>query len=86
MWPLTEIAKDHSAVIFNGNGYCEEWHKEAAKRGLPNLKTTVEAIPMIVRKDSIDLFDIGGRRVGRPPRRSARPPRSYRWCFRDRGG
>ncbi len=38
---LTEIAKDHSAVIFNGNGYSEEWHKEAAKRGLPNLKTSV---------------------------------------------
>ncbi|HEY0455539.1 MAG TPA: glutamine synthetase III, partial [Verrucomicrobiae bacterium] len=39
---LAEIAKEHSAIIFNGNNYSEEWHAEAAKRGLPNLKTTVD--------------------------------------------
>ena len=53
---LPAILKDSKKVIFNGDGYTEEWQQEAAKRGLPNLKTTVEAIPMIIRKDSIDLF------------------------------
>jgi len=43
-------------VLFNGDGYTEEWHKEAEKRGLPNLKNTVDALPVIVRKDTIDLF------------------------------
>ncbi|MGL6076093.1 MAG: glutamine synthetase III [Fimbriiglobus sp.] len=53
---LPEILKTSKKVIFNGDGYTEEWHAEAAKRGLPNLKTTIDAIPMIIRKDSIDLF------------------------------
>jgi glutamine synthetase len=53
---LPVILTDSKKVIFNGDGYTEEWHAEAAKRGLPNLKTTVDAIPMIIRKDSIDLF------------------------------
>jgi glutamine synthetase len=53
---LPGILKESKKVIFNGDGYSEEWHKEAEKRGLPNLKNTVDAIPMIIRKDSIDLF------------------------------
>jgi glutamine synthetase len=36
--------KEHKAIIFNGDGYSEAWHKEAAKRGLPNLRNTVEAL------------------------------------------
>lgn len=36
-----------SAVVFNGDGYSDEWHKEAEKRGLPNLKTSVDALPAI---------------------------------------
>ncbi len=40
-------------MIFNGDGYSEEWHKEAERRGLPNMKNTVDAIPVIVRKDSV---------------------------------
>src|SRR5207249_2174621 len=43
-------------VIFNGDNYSEEWHKEAERRGLPNLKNTVDALPVINRKDTIDLF------------------------------
>ena len=39
---LTEVIKQHGAIIFNGNGYTDEWHAEAAKRGLPNLKTSVD--------------------------------------------
>jgi glutamine synthetase len=54
---LTEIATEHSAVIFNGNGYSEEWHQEAAKRGLPNLKTTVDAVPVIAAKQTIAAFE-----------------------------
>ena len=53
---LPGILKESKKVIFNGDGYTEEWHQEAAKRGLPNLKTTVDAIPMIIRKDSVELF------------------------------
>ncbi|HET7625563.1 MAG TPA: glutamine synthetase III [Verrucomicrobiae bacterium] len=54
---LTEIAREHSAVIFNGNGYSEEWHKEAAKRGLPNLKTTVDALPLIASKETVAAYE-----------------------------
>ena len=54
---LTEIAKEHSAVIFNGNGYSEEWHKEAVKRGLPNLKTSPDAMPVLASKDTITAYE-----------------------------
>ena len=37
---LKEVANEHSAVIFNGDGYSAEWHAEAEKRGLKNLRTT----------------------------------------------
>lgn len=53
---LPSILKESKKVIFNGDGYSEDWHREAEKRGLPNLKGTVDAIPVIIRKDSIDLF------------------------------
>ena len=53
---LPPILKEHKKVVFNGDNYTEEWHQEAARRGLPNLKSTVDALPVIVRKDSIDLF------------------------------
>lgn len=48
--------KESKRVLFNGNGYSEEWHKEAEKRGLPNLKNTIEALPVVIRKDTIELF------------------------------
>ncbi len=54
---LSEIANEHSAVVFNGNGYSEEWHKEAEKRGLPNLRNTVTALPALLKKEYIDLFE-----------------------------
>jgi glutamine synthetase len=53
---LPGILKDSKKCIFNGDGYSEEWHREAEKRGLPNLKNTVDSIPTIIRKDSIELF------------------------------
>jgi glutamine synthetase len=54
---LTEVIKQHSAIIFNGNGYTDEWHAEAAKRGLPNLKTTVESLPVLDKPEVVKLFD-----------------------------
>ncbi len=54
---LQSIIKDHKAVIFNGNGYSEEWHQEAEKRGLPNLRNTVDALSSIKDKEAIALFD-----------------------------
>jgi glutamine synthetase len=53
---LKEIIDEHGAVVFNGDGYSEAWHKEAAKRGLPNDKTTVEAIKAAKTKEAADLF------------------------------
>jgi glutamine synthetase len=53
---LKEIITEHGAVIFNGDGYSEAWHKEAAKRGLPNLKTTIDALPAITSKSTIETF------------------------------
>jgi glutamine synthetase len=53
---LPPIVKESKRVIFNGNNYAEEWHAEAGKRGLPNLKNTVEVLPVVTRKDTIELF------------------------------
>jgi glutamine synthetase len=44
-------------VVFNGDGYSENWHTEAAERGLPNLKTTLDAVPELIKPDSIELFE-----------------------------
>ena len=48
---------DHQKIIFNGNGYSEEWVEEAKKRGLPNLGSMVEAIPALVTDTSIKMFE-----------------------------
>jgi glutamine synthetase len=53
---LPGIIKESKKVVFNGNNYAEEWHAEAAKRGLPNLKSTTDVLPVITRKDTIELF------------------------------
>jgi glutamine synthetase len=53
---IQEIMQKHDAVVFNGDGYSEAWHKEAAKRGLPNLRTTVDALPVMGTKETFDLF------------------------------
>ncbi|HWE94663.1 MAG TPA: glutamine synthetase III [Tepidisphaeraceae bacterium] len=53
---LPGIIKEHKKVIFNGNGYSEDWHKEAEKRGLPNLKNTVDTLPVVIKKENIDLL------------------------------
>jgi glutamine synthetase len=53
---LQKYVKAHKRVIFNGNGYSEAWHKEAAKRGLPNLKTTPDALHAMDNSDYKKLF------------------------------
>ncbi len=54
---LKEIITEHGDVIFNGDGYSDAWHKEAEnKRGLPNLRTTVDALPELTAKDTLALF------------------------------
>ncbi len=50
---LQKYAKLHKRVIFNGDGYTEEWQKEAARRGLPNLKNMVDAVAAITDKENI---------------------------------
>lgn len=49
--------KEHERIIFNGDGYSDEWVKEAEKRGLSNLKTTADALPAIVTDKSFALFE-----------------------------
>ncbi len=46
----------HSAVLFNGDNYSGEWHAEAQKRGLPNLRTSIDAIPTLLDADARELF------------------------------
>ncbi len=50
------IIQDHGAIIFNGDNYAEDWHKEAAKRGLPNLPTTSDALPAITEAEVSRIF------------------------------
>lgn len=53
---IKKTIKEHKRIIFNGDGYSAEWEKEAAKRGLLNLKTTPEALPTFISKKNIKLF------------------------------
>ena len=54
---LQQIVSEHKAVIFNGNGYAQEWHDEAKKRGLPNLKATPDALSVLASPTNIALFE-----------------------------
>jgi glutamine synthetase len=54
---LKEIVLEHERIIFNGDGYSEAWHKEAEfERGLPNLRTTADALPELVSSEAVELF------------------------------
>ena len=50
----------HQRILFNGNGYTEEWVAEAARRGLPNIVGMVDAIPELTKREAIDLFERHG--------------------------
>lgn len=54
---LQDIVKKHKRILFNGDNYTDEWHKEAKKRGLPDLKTTPEALEVIKDEKNIKLFE-----------------------------
>src|SRR5213078_4110873 len=54
---LPKVIKENKQIIFNGNGYSKEWEKEAGKRKLLNLKNTVDALPQLVTRDAIALFE-----------------------------
>jgi glutamine synthetase len=54
---LRKTIKAHKRIIFNGNGYSDEWQKEAKKRGLLNLKNTVDALPELVKAPVIKAFE-----------------------------
>ncbi len=57
---LSTIVGANKQVLFEGNGYSEEWHAEAAKRGLPNNKTTVDALPVLTTPAAKKLFSTYG--------------------------
>lgn len=54
---IKEYLTGHQKIIFNGNGYSDEWVAEAGRRGLPNIKSMVEAIPSLTTAKSIELFE-----------------------------
>lgn len=54
---LKKTIKEHKAVIFNGNGYSAEWVEEAARRGLPNLVSTVDCVPLFAADENVAIFE-----------------------------
>jgi glutamine synthetase len=53
---VRETLSENKRILFNGDNYSREWHEEAERRGLPNLKTTPEALPCLVDKETLALF------------------------------
>ena len=54
---IKEYATLHQRIVFNGNGYSEEWVKKAERRGLPNIQSMVDAIPALVTEETIQMFE-----------------------------
>ena len=54
---IKKYLTEHQRIIFNGNGYSEEWVEEAARRGLPNIKSMVDAIPALTTDKAVALFE-----------------------------
>lgn len=54
---LHEIALNHNRIVFDGNGYADEWIVEAEKRGLPNIKSMVDAVPTLISEKAVQLFE-----------------------------
>jgi len=53
---VKDVWKECSNVVFNGDGYSDAWHKEAEKRGLPNLRTSADALPHIKSTETVNLL------------------------------
>ncbi len=51
---------EHKRIIFNGNGYSDKWVKEAERRGLPNIRCMVDAIPALVKPEAVEMFEKHG--------------------------
>ncbi|MGN1165582.1 MAG: glutamine synthetase III [Lachnospiraceae bacterium] len=54
---IKKYATEHQRIVFNGNGYSDEWVAEAERRGLPHLRSMVEAIPALTTEKSIAMFE-----------------------------
>jgi glutamine synthetase len=54
---IKKTLTEHKRIVFNGNGYAEAWVEEAEKRGLPNIKSMVEAIPAFASEKAVTLFE-----------------------------
>lgn len=54
---IAKTLREHKRVIFNGNGYSDEWVEEAKKRGLPNVKTFCEAVESLVDPKTVEMFE-----------------------------
>ena len=54
---IKRTVTEHQRIIFNGDGYSDDWVEEAARRGLPNVKSFVEAIPYLVSDKSVSIFE-----------------------------
>ena len=54
---ITKYATEHKRIVFNGDGYSDNWVEEAEKRGLPNIKSMVEAIPALEDEKTIKVFE-----------------------------
>lgn len=54
---IKELAAEHQRIVFNGDGYSEEWVEEAARRGLPNITNMLDAIPALTSEKSVALFE-----------------------------
>ena len=54
---IKEMLTAHKRVVFNGNGYSDEWVEEAERRGLPNIRSMVEAIPALTTEKAVKLFE-----------------------------
>lgn len=53
---IKKYLTEHERIIFNGNGYSQEWVQEAERRGLPNIRSMVDAIPWLIADRSVELF------------------------------
>ena len=54
---IKKLFTDHHRVVFNGNGYSDEWVAEAERRGLPNIKSMVEAVGSLVKPETVKMFE-----------------------------
>jgi len=54
---IKKYAVEHCRIVFNGNGYSDEWIEEAARRGLPNIRSMVEAIPALTTDKAVAMFE-----------------------------